>query len=215
MLIITGLGNPEKDYRNTRHNIGFETLNKFVYDHNLAFNKAKFRSHIAEGMVFGKKVLLLKPQTYMNRSGEAVRDALLFYKLGPENLLVIYDDVALDVGDIRIRKQGSAGSHNGMKSIIYQLEDDSFARIRVGIGAKPEGYTLADYVLSRFAKNETEAMTEGITKATDALEVILKDSVEQAMNKFNKRKTLPISPEQNGEALSQNVSKPEEMNKNE
>ncbi|MCL2565234.1 MAG: aminoacyl-tRNA hydrolase [Defluviitaleaceae bacterium] len=188
MLIIAGLGNPEKDYRNTRHNIGFETLNKFVYDHNLAFNKAKFRSHIAEGVVFGKKILLLKPQTYMNLSGEAIRDALIFYKLEPENLIVIYDDIALDVGEVRIRKQGSAGSHNGMKSIVYQLECDVFTRIRVGIGAKPPGYTLSNYVLSRFSKNETEAMIEGVTKATDALEIILKDSVDTAMNKFNKKK---------------------------
>jgi len=195
MLLIVGLGNPEKDYRNTRHNIGFEALNKFVYDHNLAFNKAKFRSHIAEGMIFGQKILLLKPQTYMNLSGEAVRDALLFYKLGPENLIVVYDDIALDVGDIRVRKQGSAGSHNGMKNIIYLLESDSFTRIRVGIGAKPKGYTLSDYVLSRFAKNEVEAMVEGVTKATEALEIILKDSVDSAMNKFNKRKPQPQDDE--------------------
>ena len=188
MLIITGLGNPEKDYRNTRHNIGFEVLNKFAYDHNLAFNKAKFRSHLAEGMVLANKILLLKPQTYMNLSGEAVRDALLFYKLGPENLIVVYDDIALDVGEVRIRKQGSGGSHNGMKNIIYQLENDVFTRIRVGIGAKPAGYTLSNYVLSRFAKNEFEDMVEGVTKATDALEIILKDSVDNAMNKFNKRK---------------------------
>jgi len=194
MLVIAGLGNPEKTYRNTRHNIGFEALNKFVYDHNLAFNKAKFRSHIAEGVVFGKKILLLKPQTYMNLSGEAIRDALVFYKLEPENLIVIYDDIALDLGEVRIRKQGSAGSHNGMKSIIYQLESDVFTRIRVGIGAKPPGYTLSNYVLSRFSKNETEAMIEGVTKATDALEIILRDSVDTAMNKFNKKKKTEEPP---------------------
>ena len=205
MLIIAGLGNPEKNYRNTRHNIGFETLNKFAYDHNLAFNKAKFRSHIAEGMVFGKKILLLKPQTYMNLSGEAVRDALLFYKLEPENLIVIYDDIALDVGEVRIRKQGSAGSHNGMKSIIYQLESDIFTRIRVGIGAKPPGYTLSNYVLSLFAKNETEPMVEGISKATDALEIILKDSVNSAMNKFNKKKKQekPEAPPEKTEEIDE------------
>ena len=201
MLLITGLGNPEKDYRNTRHNIGFEVLNKFVYDHNLAFTKAKFRSHLAEGTVYGQKVLLIKPQTYMNLSGQAVREALLFYKLGPENLIVVYDDIAVDVGDIRIRKQGSAGSHNGMKNIIYLLESDEFTRIRVGIGAKPPGYTLSDYVLSRFAKNEVESVIDGITKATDALEIILKDSTDAAMNKFNKRKPQP-EPDESVDTLN-------------
>jgi len=188
MLIIAGLGNPGKNYHGTRHNIGFEALNKFVYDHNFGFNKAKFRSHVAEGIVFGRKVVLLKPQTYMNLSGEAIRDALIFYKLGPENLVVIYDDTALELGEVRVRKQGSAGGHNGMKNIIYQLDSDVFTRIRVGVGAKPPGYALSSYVLSRFAKNEIESMIEGVTRGTDALEIIIKDSVDAAMNKFNKKR---------------------------
>jgi len=188
MLVIAGLGNPEKEYAGTRHNIGFEALNKFVYDHNLSFNKAKFRSHLAEGIVFGQKIMLIKPQTYMNRSGEAIRDALSFYKLGPENLIVIYDDTALELGEVRIRKQGSAGGHNGMKDIIYKLERDDFARIRIGVGAKPPGYVLSAYVLSRFAKNEIDDMIKGVTLATDALEIILKESVNASMNKFNKKK---------------------------
>ena len=204
MLIIVGLGNPERQYAGTRHNIGFEALNKFVYDHNLSFNKAKFRSHVAEGVVFGKKIILLKPQTYMNLSGEAVRDALAFYKLDMENLLVIYDDTATALGDIRVRKKGSAGGHNGMKNIIYQLERDDFARIRIGINAKPPGYTLSAYVLSRFAKNEFDDMVEGVTKATDALELILKDSVETAMNKFNKR-IKPEKVEESDKELPKNT----------
>ena len=187
MLVIAGLGNPEREYGGTRHNIGFEALNKFVYDHNLSFNKAKFRSHIAEGLVFGKKIILLKPQTYMNLSGEAIRDALLFYKLDPENLIVIYDDTALELGEVRVRKQGSAGGHNGMRNIIYQLERDNFVRIRIGVGAKPPGVPLSTYVLSRFFKEEMDDMIKGVTRGTDALEIILKESVDAAMNKFNKR----------------------------
>jgi len=190
MILIAGLGNPEKDYRNTRHNIGFEVLNKFVYDNNLSFNKAKFRSHIAEGHIGGQKIMLMKPQTYMNLSGEAIRDAMIFHKLELEDLIVICDDTALDVGEIRIRKQGSSGGQNGLKNIIYQLDSDVFTRIRVGIGEKPGGYDMKDYVLSRFRQGEMEAMIEGVTKATDALDIIIKDSVNAAMNKFNKKKVI-------------------------
>lgn len=188
MIIIAGLGNPGKSYDGTRHNIGFEALDKFVYDHNLSFNKAKFRAHIAEGHVFSKKIMLLKPQTYMNRSGEAIRDALAFYKLGPENLIVIYDDTALELGEVRIRKQGSAGGHNGVKDIIYQLDTDEFTRIRIGIGSKPPKVPLSSYVLSGFFKEEMEDMIKGVTLGTDALELILKESVNASMNKFNKKK---------------------------
>jgi len=190
MILIAGLGNPEKDYRNTRHNIGFEVLNKYAYDNNLNFNKAKFRSHIVEGHIGGKKIMLQKPQTYMNLSGEAVRDAMIFHKLELEDLVVVYDDTALDVGEIRIRKQGSAGGQNGMKNIIYHLESDCFTRIRVGIGAKPSGYDMKDYVLSRFRQGETKDMIEGITKATDALDIIIRDGIDAAMNKFNKKKVV-------------------------
>ena len=188
MILIAGLGNPEKDYRNTRHNIGFEVLNKFAYDNNLSFNKAKFRSHIVEGHIGGQKIMLMKPQTYMNLSGEAIKAAMIFHKLKMEDLIVICDDTALNVGEIRIRKQGSSGGQNGLKNIIYQLESDVFTRIRVGIGSKPSGYDMKDYVLSRFRQGETEAMIEGVTKATDALDIMLRDSVDNAMNKFNKKK---------------------------
>ena len=188
MIIIAGLGNPGKSYDGTRHNIGFEALDKFVYDHNLSFNKAKFRSHIAEGNVFGKKVMLLKPQTYMNRSGEAIRDTLMFYKLGHENLIVIYDDTALELGEVRVRKQGSAGGHNGVKDIIYQLDTDEFTRIRIGIGSKPPKVPLSSYVLSGFFKKEMEDMIKGVTLGTDALELILRESVNASMNRFNKKR---------------------------
>ena len=188
MILIAGLGNPEKDYRNTRHNIGFEVLNKYAYDNNLNFNKAKFRSHIVEAHIGGQKIMLMKPQTYMNLSGEAIRDAMIFHKLELEDLIVVCDDTALDVGEIRIRKQGSSGGQNGLKNIIYQLDSDVFTRIRVGIGAKPSGYDMKDYVLSRFRQGETESMIEGVTKATDALDIIIRENVNAAMNKFNKKK---------------------------
>ncbi|MCL2593367.1 MAG: aminoacyl-tRNA hydrolase [Defluviitaleaceae bacterium] len=191
MKLIVGLGNPEKNYKNTRHNIGFEVINKLSFDYNININKAKFRSHIGEGLIAGQKVILLKPQTYMNLSGEAVRDIMKFYKLSPEDLIVVYDEVALPVGDIRIRLKGSAGGQNGMKNIIYHLETDEFVRIRVGIGEKPARMVLSDYVLSKFNKNEHDDMVLGVTKATDAIHIIFTDSVNNAMNKFNKKLPNP------------------------
>lgn len=188
MIVIAGLGNPEKDYKGTRHNVGFEAVNKFAYDHNIDINRAKFRAHLGEGHFKGEKILLVKPQTYMNLSGESVRDVLSFYKLSPENLIVLFDDTDLDVGEIRIRKGGTSGGQKGMKSIIYQLETDEITRIRIGIGQKPKEMDLAAFVLSRFHGNDMEKIIEGITKATDALEIILKEGVDAAMNKYNKKK---------------------------
>jgi PTH1 family peptidyl-tRNA hydrolase len=188
MIIIAGLGNPEREYKNTRHNVGFEVINKLAYDYNIGINRVKFSAFYGEGVINYQKVVLIKPQTYMNLSGEAIRDMLNFYKLGPENLIVVYDDTSIDVGDIRIRKKGSAGGHNGMKNIIYHLESDEFLRIRVGIGAKPKEYDLKDYVLSHFSKKEQDDIIDGITKAAEAVAIILKDSVDNAMNKFNKKK---------------------------
>lgn len=185
MLVIIGLGNPEKDYRWTRHNVGFEVINKLAYDWGIEINRAKFRAHFGEGTRAGQKVLLAKPQTFMNLSGESVREILHFYKLTPESLIVIYDDTALDLGCVRVRESGSAGGHNGMKNILYQLGTDAFVRVRVGIGAKPPGYDLADYVLSRFKKEEQESMVDGISLAGDAVELILKEGAASAMNRYN------------------------------
>jgi len=197
MRAVVGLGNPEREYRYTRHNVGFETINKLAYDHKIKINKAKHRAHLGQGRVAGVPVLLVKPQTYMNRSGECVRDVLRYFRLTPADLIVIYDDTDLLPGQVRVREKGSAGGHNGMKSVIYQLETDEFLRVRIGIGPKPPGWDLADYVLSRFAPRETDDVVAGITKATDAVEVILKDSVERAMNLFNARpvKAKPDAPE--------------------
>jgi PTH1 family peptidyl-tRNA hydrolase len=187
MWLIVGLGNPEKDYKGTRHNVGFEVINKLAYDHNIEINKAKHRAHIGEGFISGKKVILAKPQTFMNLSGESVRDLVNFYKPAAAEIIVVYDDISLLPGEVRIREKGSAGGHNGMKNILYQLETDEFPRVRIGIGEKPRGWDLADYVLSRFKKEEQEDILFGITDAADAVGLIIKEGTINAMNHFNKK----------------------------
>lgn len=190
MYLITGLGNPGKDYKWTRHNVGFEVIDKFSYDNNIDMNKKKFKAIIGESNLFGKKIILAQPQTYMNLSGESIRDLYNFYKINIENLIVIYDDINLPVGDIRIKPKGSDGGHNGMKNIIYQIENDNFIRIRVGVGNKPKEWDLKNFVLSRFKKDEDDDIIRGITNATEAIELIIKDSqngINEAMNKFNKK----------------------------
>ena len=194
MRVIIGLGNPENNYKGTRHNIGFEAVNKLAYDHGIKLNKAKFRAHLGEGRIGDTKALLVKPQTYMNLSGEAVRDILHFYKLMPTQIIVLSDDAALPLGHIRVRERGSAGGQNGLKSVIYQLETDAFLRVRIGIGEKPPGYDLGDYVLSRFKPHEMEAMIAGVTKATEAVELILKCGAQDAMNRYNTKSTRQTEP---------------------
>ncbi|MCL2699344.1 MAG: aminoacyl-tRNA hydrolase [Defluviitaleaceae bacterium] len=185
MRIIVGLGNPERGYKGTRHNIGAETVNKLAYDHNIDLNRAKFRAHFGEGFIAGKKVMLVKPQTYMNLSGESVRELLAYYKLGAEDILVLYDDTALDLGQVRVRERGTAGGHNGVKNIIYHLETTEFDRVRIGIDAKPPGWKLSDYVTSRFIQEEFDLMVDGITRAGDAVEMIVREGMTAAMNRFN------------------------------
>ena len=149
--MIVGLGNPGKQYESTRHNAGFICLDLLAEKYSISVKKLKFKSLLGEGRIEGKRCLLLKPQTFMNLSGEAVRDAAEFYKIPPENIIVIYDDISLDPGKLRIRRKGSDGGHNGMKNILYHLKSDGFPRIKVGVGAKPNPeYDLADWVLSRF-----------------------------------------------------------------
>ena len=185
MRIIVGLGNPEDRYKGTRHNIGFETVNKLAYDHNISVTRSKHKGLIGTGSIAGVSVALVKPQTYMNRSGDCVCAVLDFYKLTPKSLIVIYDDVSLPLGEIRVRERGSAGGQKGMKDIISQLDTDVFVRVRIGIDPKPENWNLADYVLSKFHPKEHEAMIEGVTKAGDALIKILTDGPVAAMNQFN------------------------------
>ena len=187
MRVIAGLGNPEKNYKGTRHNVGFETINKLAYDHNIDINKAKHRAHSGKGSVEGEKTLLVKPQTYMNRSGECIRDILGYFDLPPSDLIVVYDDIDLEPGQIRVRERGSGGSHNGMKNIIYHLETDEILRVRIGIGKKPDGWNLADYVLSAIRPREMDSIIEGVIKAAEAVELILRESPACAMNRFNIR----------------------------
>jgi len=188
MRVIIGLGNPGNAYKGTRHNIGFETIDKLCFDHNIKLkSNRRFRAHIGEGRIGNMPVLLAKPQTYMNLSGKAVIAILKYYKLPPQDIIVVYDDVSLPVGDIRVRERGSAGGQKGMIDIIANLATEEFSRVRIGIGAKPENWDLADYVLSRFPSNEWEAMIQGVTRAGDAVELILKENALVAMNEFNRR----------------------------
>ena len=162
MFIIAGLGNPTKQYEGTRHNVGFEVIDRISEKYNIDVDAKKHRALIGKGIIQGKKVILAKPQTYMNLSGESVRSLLDYYKVDEEHeLIVIYDDISLDVGQLRIRAKGSAGGHNGMKNIIAHLGSQVFPRIKVGVGEKPAKYDLADYVLGHFSKGEAKLMDEG------------------------------------------------------
>ncbi len=188
MFIIVGLGNPTNEYAGTRHNVGFDVIDAIADKYNISVTERKHRAFCGKGIIGGQKVILVKPQTYMNLSGESVRSVLDFYKVDVETeLLVIFDDVSLDVGQLRIRKKGSAGGHNGIKNIIQHLGTNVFHRIKVGVGEKPKDYDLADYVLGHFSKGEKEQMEEGYKKAVNAVELMLQGEVDAAMNEFNKK----------------------------
>lgn len=187
LFVVVGLGNPGKDYANTRHNVGFDTIDLLGERNNIKLNKIKFKSVYGEGFINEEKVILVKPQTYMNNSGESLRDIYNFYKLPIENIIVIVDDVDLEFAQVRIRGRGSAGSHNGLKSIIYLLKRDDFPRIKIGIGKKRIGQDLASFVLSRFSKDQREVIEESILIGAEAAETIIKNGIEDAMNQFNKR----------------------------
>ncbi len=188
MYIIVGLGNPTKEYAGTRHNVGFDVIDAIASEYNISVEGKEKRAYVGKGIIAGQKVLLVKPQTYMNLSGESVRGLLDYYKVDEESeLIIIYDDVSLDVGQLRIRKKGSAGGHNGIKSIISHLGHNVFMRIKVGVGEKPKQYDLADYVLGHFSKEDRVVMEEGYKKAIKAIEMILLGDVDGAMNEFNKK----------------------------
>lgn len=185
MYIIAGLGNPGKQYDMTRHNIGFHTIDYIAEKHGIKLSKLKFKAVYGEGKIGGEKVYLVKPQTYMNLSGEAVGEMARFYKIPPENIIVINDDISLDTGRIRIRAKGSAGGHNGLKSIIYHLSTDVFPRVKMGVGAPKDADELVDFVLGRFTKAEIPVMETAIINAEGAVCEIIKNGTESAMNKFN------------------------------
>lgn len=188
MKAIIGLGNPGRDYKWTRHNIGYEVINKLAYDNNIDMNKEKFRAVTGEGHIGFEKVIFIEPITYMNLSGESVREFVSFYKLEPEDIIVVCDDINLPVGSIRIRQKGSDGGQKGLRNIIYQLGYDNFTRVRVGVGEKPPKWDLAKYVLSKFTEEEHNDIIKGITDAGNAITMIIKQgNCAEAMNKYNKR----------------------------
>lgn len=190
MYLIVGLGNPEADYSKTRHNMGFNVINKISEKYNIDVNKSKFKGLIGNGIIEGEKVILLKPQTFMNLSGESIVDVMNFYKISKEELIVIYDDIDIVPGNIRIRKNGSAGTHNGMKSIISCLNTEDFCRVRVGIGKPKENMDMITYVIGHIPEEEIEPLNNGVKIASDAVIEIIKNSVDSAMNKYNKKKDV-------------------------
>lgn len=188
MYLIAGLGNPSKTYEGTRHNIGFTMIDAIGEKYGIDVTTKKHKAFVGRGIIDGMRVILAKPQTYMNLSGESVREIADFYKIEPENIIIIYDDISLDVGQLRIRKKGSAGGHNGIKNIIACLGTQEFPRIKVGIGNKPEGWDLADYVLSKYSKAEQEALEEAADGVIGAVKLMLMDDIEAAMNRYNAKK---------------------------
>lgn len=186
MYIIVGLGNPGKQYDHTRHNIGFEVIDRLADDEKISMLEKKHKAMIGKGYVAGEKCILAKPQTFMNLSGESVGELIRYYKADEKTeLIVVSDDISLDIGYLRIRKSGSAGGHNGLKNIIAHLGHDSFVRVKMGVGEKPKGYDLADYVLGHFTASESKEMDESIKRATDAIRTMISDGVERAMNQYN------------------------------
>lgn len=185
MYLIVGLGNPEPEYANTRHNMGFDSINKIARELNIELKKTRFNAILGEGVVEGKKVFLVKPQTFMNNSGESVEAFVSFYKMPMENILVIYDDMDTEVGKIRVRAKGGAGSHNGMKSIINELNSEEFARIRVGIGKPKNEFDRIDYVIGRVSKEEQLKLQKGVDSARDAVIYWIENGIDNTMNKYN------------------------------
>ena len=189
MYIIVGLGNPKREYDNTRHNIGFDVIDALADANRIGMSEKKHKAIIGKVIVGGQKVLLVKPQTYMNLSGESVRELVDYYKIDEtEELIVISDDISLGVGQLRIRKKGSAGGHNGLKNIILHLGHDSFQRVKMGVGEKPKNFDLADYVLGHFSNEERTIMDDSILDACRAIEMMINDDTDGAMNLFNKKK---------------------------
>lgn len=185
-FLIVGLGNPGREYEYTRHNTGFLTIDRLCVEQKTEVKKLKYKALYGDTVIGGHRCLLVKPQTFMNNSGEAVREFASFYKIPPEKIIVIFDDISLPCGKLRIRRKGSDGGHNGIKSIIYHLNSDNFPRIKIGVGEKPHpDYNLADWVLSTFGKDEMEELMKAIQKAVDVLPDMLDGNIDKAMNKAN------------------------------
>lgn len=194
MYLIAGLGNPTARYEKTRHNVGFDVIDAIAEKYNIEMNQKKGKAICGSGYIEGQKVLLVKPQTYMNLSGDSIRALMDFYKLEPEtDLIVIFDDISLEPGNIRIRRKGSAGGHNGIKDIIAKTGSDGFSRIKVGVGQKPQDWDLADYVLSRFSEGEREKVEEAFSGAVEAVTLMVQERTDEAMNRFNRKKPTESS----------------------
>ena len=191
MFVIVGLGNPEKKYEGTRHNIGFAVIDALADKYNISIKDKKHKALCGTGVIEGVKVMLVKPLTYMNLSGDSVADVMNFYKLDPEeDMLVVYDDISLAPGNIRVRKKGSAGGHNGIKSIIARCGTQNFMRVRVGVGEKPEGWELADHVLGHFSDEDSRLVREAVDDAIGAIVMMSRGDVDQAMNNYNAKKKV-------------------------
>lgn len=188
MYIIAGLGNPTKEYDKTRHNVGFSVIDVLADQYNIDVSERKHKALCGRGAIEGQKVVLMKPQTFMNLSGESIRAAVDFYKVEPEDIIIVYDDVSLEPGQLRIRLKGSAGGHNGIKNIIAHLGTQEFPRIKVGVGAKPPRMDLAAYVLSRFSQGEQKLMDEAFKEAAEAAVMMMTDGADRAMNHYNTKK---------------------------
>ena len=191
MFIIAGLGNPGREYENTRHNIGFHVIDDIAKKYQITMLERKHKAIIGKGYIDGQKVVLVKPLTYMNLSGESIREVTDYYKVDVTTQLVVFsDDISLDVGQLRIRKKGSAGGHNGLKNIILHLGSENFIRIRIGVSDKPQGYDLKDYVLGHFTDKEKKLLEETSGKAVEAIRMILQGDVDGAMNRYNTKKRV-------------------------
>jgi PTH1 family peptidyl-tRNA hydrolase len=185
MFLIVGLGNPEEEYSNTRHNMGFDTINKLANEYNIKINKNKFKGLCGSGIIENEKVILLKPQTYMNLSGESIKEAMAFYKIKSENIIVIYDDIDIEPGIIKIRKKGGPGGHNGMKSVISEIDTQNFPRIRIGIGKPENKGQLIEYVIGKMPQTDKDILEKATILGKEAILEIIKNGVDIAMNKFN------------------------------
>ena len=185
MYVIVGLGNPGKQYEHTRHNVGFDVIDILAKEYGISVTKIKHKALIGEGRVGSEKVILVKPQTYMNLSGETLIDIYNYYKVDSNNIVVIYDDIDLEVGKIRIRKKGSGGTHNGMRSILKCLGTNECPRVRIGVSKPRQGQDLADFVLSRFRKEEADDIQDGLEKAAKAVDCMIRENLDLAMNKYN------------------------------
>lgn len=186
MYLIAGLGNPTSQYENTRHNVGFDAIDYIAAENNISVDTKKHKALIGKGIIAGEKVILAKPQTFMNLSGESIREIVSYYNIDPKShLLVLFDDISLDVGRLRIRRKGSAGGHNGIKNIIAQLGTQDFARVKIGVGEKPVYMDLVDYVLGHFSKEERVIIDDSVKNVSKAVELILQEDFNKAMNLFN------------------------------